>query len=106
MGGPETRAIVSAANDMGRITTVAANLAIISAPQTMCERSSDYPSFSAVAERIDQLIERVRRLRDLASEHENENSRTSIQNSALLIEADLNRLRRLMKRLSEEGSTQ
>lgn len=69
----------------------------------MCEAGC--PSFSAVAERIDQLIARVRRLRDLASEHEDNNARTSIQNSALLIEADLKRLLLLMKRLIEEGGT-
>jgi hypothetical protein len=68
-------------------------------------RISDNRSFSAIAGRIDQLIERVRRLRDLASENENENARASIQNSALLIEADLKRLLRLMERLSKEGGT-
>lgn len=66
---------------------------------------SDNPSFSAIAERIGQLIERVRHLRDLANEYENENARGSIRNSALLIEADLKRLLRLMERLSKEGGT-
>jgi hypothetical protein len=90
---------VSAASDIGRITPVAADLAVIQEPPTLCE--SRNPSFSAVAERIDQLIARVRRLRDLAIEHE-DNARAPIQTAALLIEADLKRLLLLMKRLNED----